>query len=451
MIGKKLETDMTSGVIWKHLLRFFIPIFLSALFQQIYYITDAFIVGNFAGKEPFGAIDAIGSLIKLPMNFFLGLSAGASVVISHYFGAKDEDNMPSAVQVTAMITLVFGAVLTAVGVIFSPAILTAMKTPEGVFPFAVDYTRIYFSGILFSLVYNMGAGVLRAAGDSKRPFYCLSISCGVNIILDLIFVALLGMRAAGAALATVLSQLVSAVLVTRALICSRASYRLTINNFRVDWAKTGHILKLGIPIGIQSSLYSVANIMVQSAINGFGTDAVAAWGICGKLDFIIWLIMDALGIAMSTFAAQNYGAGRTDRLRKGVLSCTLISFATVAPVSALLFFLAEPLGRLFLDDSRVIEISTHLMRTFMTPLYFTYIGGEVLSGAIRGTGETFKPMLITLICTCAIRVVWVLTAVPIHHTLDTVITSYPLTWIISSLVFVIYYKSGGWLKKKNTP
>jgi putative MATE family efflux protein len=296
----------------------------------------------------------------------------------------------------------------------------------------------------------MGAGVLRAVGDSKRPFYYLIVSCGINIVLDLIFVALLDMKAAGAALATVLSQLVSAVLVARSLVCSRSAYRLTIKNFRIDWAKTGYMLKVGVPIGIQSSLYSVANIMVQSAINGFGTDAVAAWGVCGKLDFIIWLLMDAMGIAMSTFTAQNYGAGQTDRLRQGVLACTLISLATVIPVSALLFLLAEPLGRLFLDDSGVIGISTHLMRTFMAPLYFTYIGGEVLSGVIRGTGEAFKPMLITLICTCAVRVVWVLTAVPAHHTLDTVIASYPITWIISSTVFVIYYKSGGWLKKKIT-
>jgi len=449
MRERRLGRTMTEGVIWKQLLAFFLPIFFGALFQQLYYITDAIIVGRFAGKEAFGAVDATGNLIKLPLNFFLGISAGASVIISQFYGARDDKKVSLAVQMTAVLTLISGIILSVLGVLLSPAILNAMQTPQDVLPHALDYTRIFFSGMLFSLIYNMGAGVLRAVGDSRRPFHYLIVSCAANVVLDLLFVAVLDWKAAGAAIATVLSQLISAVLVVLSLVRTRGAYRLVLKKLSIDCPMMGDILKTGFPIGIQSSLYPIANIIVQSAINEFGTDAVAAWGVCGKLDFMIWMVMDALNIAISTFVAQNYGARRLDRVRSGVRSCTVMALASIVPLSLLLFIFAEPLGYLFIQDDQVITLSTHLMRWFMTPFYFTYIGGEVLSGAIRGTGESFRPMILTLICSCALRIVWIFTVVPQSRTLDTVIACFPVTWIVTSLAFLVYYKKGKWLKLKD--
>lgn len=424
------------------------PVFLGALVQQLYSLADAVILGRFAGKAAFGAVDAIGGLIKLPLNFFLGLSAGASIVISQYYGARDKGHLSAAVKMTAITTLLCTLIFSPLGIALAPFVLHSMNTPEDVFPQALSYLRISYAGTAFVLTYNMGAGVLRAIGDSKRPFYYLVVCCLINIVLDIVFVAFLRWEAAGAALGTILSQAVSSVLVCRTIVKERETFAIRQPGRESNRPVFLKILRLGLPLGVQSALYPVANIIIQSAINSHGTDAVAAWGVCGKLDLVIWTLMDVLGLTASTFVAQNYGAGKEERIRKGIQSCFLLALAATVPLCLILFFLSEPLGYLFVQDSRVVSISTHLMRWYMAPFYAFYMGGEIYSGAIRGMGESLRPMLLTLVCTGMLRIAWIFGAVRLYpNSLDVVILGYPVSWIVNSLAFMLYYHRGKWRER----
>jgi putative MATE family efflux protein len=290
-----------------------------------------------------------------------------------------------------------------------------------------------------SMAYNIGAGILRAVGNSKTPFYILIVSGAANAALDLLFVGLFRWHVTGAAFATVLSQLLSAVLVFIVLLRTNLPCALAPSMIRFHSSELKKIIRLGLPIGIQSSLYPIANMTIQSNINQFGTNSIAAWAVCGKLDFLIWLVVDSLGAALSTFAAQNFGARHYSRVKRGMHICAGMSLLLVLGISAVLYVWCEPLGRLFINNNDVIAISTGLMR-FLSPFYFLYIGGEILSAAIRGTGETFRPMLLTLTGTCACRILWIFFAVPRHPTLVMVIWSYPVSWLVTSLLFLGFYK-----------
>jgi putative MATE family efflux protein len=290
-----------------------------------------------------------------------------------------------------------------------------------------------------SMTYNIGAGILRAVGNSKTPFYFLIIASITNVVLDLLFVGLFRWHTAGAAFATVLSQLLSAVLVMTELLRTDLPCRVTWKKIRFHRPALRSIFLLGLPIGVQSSLYPIANMMIQSNINAFGTTSIAAWAVCGKLDFLIWLTVDSFGSAISTFVAQNYGGCLYGRAMSGVLICAGMSLIFVFTVSTVLYLGCGPLGRLFVNDREVIGLSISLMR-FLAPLYFLYIGGEVLSGAIHGTGETFKPMTLTLLGTCACRILWILFMVPRQPVLKMVILSYPVSWFVTSLSFIVFYQ-----------
>lgn len=439
------KNGITEGVIWKQLLIFFFPIFLGTIFQQFYNVADAIIVGRFVGKEALGAIDTTGGLTKLFINFFTGLSAGATVVISQQWGAKNDRGISKSVHTAIAFAVIGGGIIAVIGIIFTPQFLSFMNVPDDIMKFASDYARIYFSGTIALLVYNMGSGVLRAIGDSKRPFYYLIVCCVLNIILDVIFVAIFRWKVVGAAVATVLSQLVSAILVLAALIRSNEAYRLIPNRIRIHGKTLKQMIRIGLPVGVQGSLYSVSNIVIQSSINTFGTDTVAAWGICGKLEFLIWTLMDAFGLSISTFAAQNYGAKKYDRVRKSVSVCIWMAMFITLTLCVPLYMFGEQLSKLFVDDENVIKISAQMIR-LLAPFFATYIFGEVMSGAIRGSGEAFKPMILTLIGTCGLRVLWILFAVPFNPTIEMVIASYPFTWIATSVMFIVYYARGRWLK-----
>jgi putative MATE family efflux protein len=431
--------DLTEGVIWKKLALFFLPVLAGNLFQQLYVTVDAVIVGQFAGKDALASIDAIYSLIKLPVNFFTGLSAGATIIVSHYVGARDRGKLSEAAHTAVAFAFTGGLVLSAAGILLLPMCLSLMKVPEDIRGYTLSYGRIYFAGMAVSMTYNIGAGILRAVGDSKTPFCFLIAASTANVFLDLLFVGLFRWHAAGAAFATVLSQLLSAVLVMAALLRTGLPCRITWKKIRFHREALRKIVLLGLPVGVQSSLYPVANMMIQSNINAFGINSIAAWGICGKMDFLIWLIVDSFGSAISTFTAQNFGAGLYGRARSGVRACIGMTLALVFAVSAVLYLGCGFLGRLFVRDGEVLQLSASLMR-FLAPLYFLYIGGEIFSGAIRGMGETFKPMLLTLLGTCACRIFWVLFAVPQRPTLRMVIWSYPVSWFVTSLFFIVFYR-----------
>ncbi|MDR2305265.1 MAG: MATE family efflux transporter [Treponema sp.] len=433
------QYNLTEGIIWKKMIIFFLPILAGNLFQQLYTVVDAVIIGQFAGKDALASIDAIYSLIKLPVNFFVGLSTGATIIISQYLGAGDSRKLSIAVHTAVAFAFTGGLILSVGGILLSPICLHLLKVPNDIYAYTLSYARIYFAGMVMSMTYNIGAGILRAVGDSKTPFYFLVAASATNVLLDLLFVGLFQWHTAGAAFATVLSQLLSVVLVIGALRRTRLPCRIEWKNIRFHRGALHRIFLLGLPGGIQSSLYPVANMMIQSNINSFGINSIAAWAICGKLDFLIWLIVDSFGAAISTFTAQNFGARLYGRIRSGARVCIGMSLVPVLAIAAVLYLACAPLGRLFVNDPEVIELSASIMR-FLAPLYVLYIAGEVLSGTIRGTGETFKPMLLTLLGTCACRIFWILFVVPLRRTLKMVILSYPVSWIITSILFIVFYQ-----------
>lgn len=445
---KKMEVNqITEGVIWKQLLIFFFPILFGTFFQQLYNTIDAVIVGKYVGKEALAAVGGTtGTLINLLVGFFVGLSSGASVIISQYYGAKNEEKVREAVHTAMAFSITGGIILMILGMIGAPIALEAMGTPEDIMNYAVVYIRIYFAGIIGNLIYNMGAGILRAIGDSKRPLYFLMTSCVVNIVLDIVFVVIFRMNVAGAALATILSQLISAVLVIVVLMRSKDVYQLILPKIRLHLEMVKRIIQIGFPAGLQSAMYSISNIIIQSSVNALGTDTIAAWTAYSKIDAIFWMIIGAFGISITTFVGQNHGAGKKERVEKGIKVCMKMTLVTSIIISVILYVFGGYIYQLFTDDAAVMEKGVEILH-FMVPFFITYICIEILSGALRGVSDCWIPMLITCLGVCVVRVLWILFAVPHNMTMKMVLVSYPLTWILTSVSFVIYYRFFSKLKK----
>ena len=433
-------TQITEGVIWKQLLIFFFPILFGTFFQQLYNTADAVIVGRFVGKEALSAVGgSTATIINVLIGFFMGLSSGATVIISQYYGAKRGDMVAKAVHTVFAFCILGGVILISIGIPLAPAILRAMGTPEDVLPLSITYIRIFFAGTIANLIYNMGAGILRAVGDSRRPLYFLIISCFVNIILDLLFVMVFQMGVAGAAWATILSQLFCAVLVVAALMRTRDMHHLELRRIGLNRDTLIKILQFGFPAGLQSMMYSVSNLLIQAKVNALGTDTVAAWTAYGKIDSMFWMIVSAFGISVTTFVGQNYGAGKMDRVHKGVKTCLVMTFATTFLLSFLLYFWGGYCYQLFTTDPAVTQSGIEILK-FLTPIYFTYVLIEILSGTLRGTGDCWIPTIICCLGICVLRVLWLTFAVPLHNTIFTISFSYPLTWVVTSTAFLIYYR-----------
>lgn len=443
------SNQITEGVIWKQLLFFFFPILFGTFFQQLYNTTDAVIVGNFVGKEALASVGGpAATIINLLVGFFVGLSSGATVIISHHYGAGDERRVSDAVHTSVALAIAGGAVMMAIGLLISRAALEAMNTPADIMSHSLIYMRIYFLGVIPSMIYNMASGILRAIGDSKRPLYFLVASCFINIALDLFFVVTLRMGVAGVAVATILSQTISALMAMTALLRASGSYRLNVKKIRFHRQLLLNIIRIGIPAGLQSAMYSISNLLIQASINSFGTDTVAAWTAYSKVDSIFWMIMGAYGVSITTFAGQNFGAGKYDRIKKSVRVCLGLSALTSILLSFIVLRFGGAFLLLFTRDANVIAICKGMMRV-IAPAYITYICIEVLSGACRGCGDSFTPTLLTCFGVCILRIVWIFTAVPVWNSVATVAFSYPLTWTITSLLFIIYYKRGKWLHVSN--
>lgn len=438
---------ITEGVIWRQLLIFFFPILLGTFFQQLYNTVDAMVVGKFVGKEALAAVgSATSNLINLVIGFFVGLSSGATVIISQFYGGRRDREVSATVHTAAALALSGGAVLTVAGVWLSPTLLTWMGTPTEVMTYAVPYIRIYFLGMVPSMIYNIGSGILRAVGDSRRPLYFLICACLVNIVLDVVLVVGFEMGAAGAAWATILSQLVSAVLVTVTLCRSRTAYRLDARQIRFHGALLRRIVQIGLPAGLQSVMYSLSNVIIQTAVNGFGTDVLAGWTAYGKLDGLYWMTVSAFGVAITTFAGQNFGARRYDRMKRSVWVCLGMSLAATVVLGGLLLLTGESLYHLFSNDEAVIAKGLEILR-LLVPTYVTYLCIEILSGAMRGAGDSLIPTIMTLVGVCLLRVVWVLGVCPAYNSLTMVLLSYPITWTLTSVMFVLYYWKAPWLKR----
>ena len=438
---------IVEGVIWQQLLIFFFPILLGTFFQQLYNTADAMIVGKYVGKQALAAVGgSTGNLINLIVGFFVGLSSGATVIISQFFGARKEKEVSRTVHTAMALAVTMGLFLTVVGWLFSPSLLRLLSTPEDVMEPATVYIRIYFLGMVPSLIYNVGSGILRAVGDSRRPLYFLMAACLTNIVLDLLLVMGLDMGVAGAAWATILSQAVSAVLVMLVLTRSHQSYQVNLRRVRFHGDLIPAILRIGLPAGLQSVMYSLSNVIIQSFINRLGTDTAAAWSAWGRLDGLQWMILNAFGISITTFVGQNFGAMKFDRVKKGVKQCLLMAFAAAACCSGMLMLFGRSLYHLFANDETVIEKGMEIL-WLIAPYYVTYTCIEILSGAMRGAGEAMAPTLLTLFGVCALRLVWLLVFVARDPTIPRTMFSYPMTWVVTSCLFILYYWKGGWMKR----
>lgn len=433
------SNSITQGVIWKQLLLFFFPLLFGTFFQQLYNTTDAIVVGRFVGKEALSAVGGTtGTLINVFVGFFVGISTGATVTISQYYGGKYEKEVSKAVHTAIAMAIAGGAIIMVIGLIAAPTALRLMGTPDEIMPYSLIYIRIYFGGMIANLIYNMGAGIMRAIGDSRRPLYFLITSCFINIILDVTFVIVFHWGVMGVAVATVISQICSACLVCLALMRTKESYRLNIKQIRFHKEMLNKIIHIGLPAGFQSLMYSISNVIIQSSINSFGTDVIAAWTAYGKIDGIFWMAMGSFGIAVTTFVGQNYGAGKMDRVKKGITVCFIMAMSVAVGMSVILYFGGTYVYQLFTSDEDVIKKGVEILQ-FLVPTFCTYVAVEIFSGSLRGMGNAFIPMILTTFGVCVLRIVWIFSAVPIWPNFKTVIFSYPLTWTTTSILFICYF------------
>lgn len=439
MKSKIQENGITEGVIWKQLLLFFFPLLLGTFFQQLYNTVDAVIVGRFVGKEALAAVGgAAAMIVNLFVGFFTGVSTGATVTISQFYGGGAKKQVREAIHTAIAVSAAAGVAIMAAGLVCAPAALRWMNTPPETMADSIIYIRVYFCGMVGNLVYNMGAGILRAMGDSKRPLYFLIASCLVNIVLDIFFVIALGMGVLGVALATILSQLFSAALVCISLSRLEEEIRMRFKEIRFHGWVVKRILAIGLPAGAQTLTYSLSNMIVQADVNYFGTSTVAAWTAYSKVDAVFWMVVSSFGVSVTTFVGQNYGAGYFSRVRKGVRQCLLMTAATSLVITVILLPGGKYLLGLFTKDQEVLTIGMEMIR-FLAPFYITYVCVEIFSGALRGMGDALIPMLLSFGGICILRSGWLLAAVPVWNHMKAVMFSYPLTWVTTSVLFAVYY------------
>ena len=438
---KNNDIDMTQGVIYKQLIKFFIPLLFSSFFQQLYNTADAVIVGRYVGKIALSAVGAsTGVILAVFVNFFIAMTGGAAVIVSQYYGAKRYRDVSDTVHTAMIFCAAAGLFVTIAGLILSPIMLRAIGTPEDIFAPSLSYMRIFFFGMTPLLLYNMAASILRAIGDSRRPLYFLIFACLLNIVVDILFVVVFNMGVEGAALATVLCQAVSAVLAVTVLFRSKTSYGLKPDKLKIHGHHLRKILKIGIPSGAESLMYTLANVIVQSGVNGFGSDTVAAWTAYGKIDVLYWMLMASFGTAIMTFVGQNYGAGNLERVKKGVVQCSVMTTALSILTSVFVVCFGRPLLSIFTDDPAVIEIGYKNMMCTIAPAYITYNLVEVITGALRGMGDSVKPLAISVFSICLLRIVWMFTVVPATGSLRILVLCFPISWLTTSIAFVIYYR-----------
>lgn len=439
--------EITQGVIWKQLLAFFFPILLGSFFQQMYNTVDTVIVGHYVGTHALAAVGASSSIINLVGNFFIGVSTGASVILSQTCGASDERGSRDAIHTGIALAVILGAVVTVLGVVLSPQLLVLTGAPDTSIGDAITYCRIYFSGSIASLVYNMGAGLLRATGDSKRPMYFLIAACFTNIVLDLLFVVKLDMGIAGVGIATVLSQVLSAVLVMLVLMLKKSEHRLELKHIRLHRHILGRILAIGIPAGLQYVMFDLSNLIVQAGINSFGDATIAAWTAYVKSDAITWMISGAFGVSVTTFVGQNFGAQKYDRIRQCVRVAMVMSIAVVGTLSAVLILGRNVILSVITPDTEVIRIGAQMMLSIMV-FNVLFMPIEIFAGTMRGTGYAVAPTAIMGTCVCFVRIVWIALLVPRYHTIGMVTVVYPISWVIASVVFAVVYLRGRWLSRR---
>lgn len=437
-------TLMTKGSIWKKIIAFAIPLFLGNLFQQFYNTADSLIVGNFLGSSALAAVSSSGNLIFLMVGFFNGLAVGAGVVVARYFGAKKFDLVQRAIHTIITLGFFCGIALTFVGVIAAPQILVLMGTPPEVLPNSVTYFRIYFCGSLAFVMYNFLVGILQAVGDSRHPLMYLIISSVTNIILDLILVAGFHFGVGAAALATVISQCLSALLCFLHLLRGPKEYRIYLSKLRLDSLLLKQIISNGLPAGLQNSIISLANVVVQSNINKFGQMAVAGCGSYSKIEGFAFLPITCFALALTTFISQNLGAKEYDRAKKGAVFGVICSVVTAELVGVVIYTFAPSLIAAFNNTPDVLSYGVAQAHT-ASLFYFLLAFSHCMAGILRGAGKSTVPMFVMLICWCIIRVTYITVTVHFIPNIRVIFWAYPITWTLSSIVFLLYFLKSDWM------
>ena len=444
-MASKQRGLMTSGVIWKELLLFSIPLLLGNLFQLLYNTVDSIVVGNFVGHQALAAVGASTPLINMLIGFFMGVAAGAGVLVSRFFGARKLKELHIAVHTFVAFTFLFGVLMMVAGITLTPLFLQWMGTPADIMDMAVLYLRIYFLGIIPTMLYNSGAGILQAVGDSRRPLCFLTIASVLNFILDLVFVIQLNMGVAGVAWATLIAQTVSCILVAVTLLRSKESYQIIPKKIRIDKPMLMQIVRLGIPSGLQQMIVSFSNVLVMSYVNRFGSAAIAGFSSANKFDNFLGLPVNSFMLAITTFVGQNMGAKQIERVKKGINTCMFMGIGIVIAIGIPAYLFSDLCIRMFSQEADVIYYGSWMMRT-LVPFYSILNIAQVLTGAVRGTGNTTVPMLINVFYYCIIRQVFLAVAMMFVNSIVVVFWSYPLTWTLSAVTLFIYYKRGSWLK-----
>lgn len=443
---EKVIEPMTSGSIGKRMMFFALPLLLGNLFQQLYNTVDSLIVGNFLGSSALAAVSSSGSLIFMLIGFLSGISAGAGVVISQYFGAEDVPNIQRAVHTTVAFGIAAGLLMTIVGILLSPQILAWMGTPESVMPESISYLQIYFSGSLGFVLYNVFVGILQAVGDSQHPLYYLMASSVINLVLDILFIGFFHTGVSGAALATVISQVFSAILCFVQLLRTKESYQLRLSSIRFDLPMLGRIIRIGLPSGIQNSIIAFANVVVQSYINAFGEMAMAGYGAYTKIEGFAFLPINSFTMAMTTFVGQNLGAGQTERTRKGARFGILVTVVMAELIGVIVMLFAPQLIAAFDSTPAVVQFGVEKART--AALFYCLLAySHSVASVIRGAGKAVVSMLIMMTFWCVVRVAFLAVSIPFTHSVLMVYAVYPLTWALSSVAFFFYYRRANWLNQ----
>ena len=438
------SADLTSGPMLQKIILFSIPLAASSILQLLFNAADVVVVGRFAGSTALAAVGSNGSLINLLVNLFVGLSLGANVVAARCFGAKDEHGIQDTVHTAVTLGLTSGVLLAVVGFFAARSLLELMSCPEDVIDLSSLYLKIYFIGMPMNMLYNFSSALLRAVGDTKRPLYCLAAAGIINVVLNLVFVIGFSMSVAGVALATIISQTVSALLVTGMLVREEGALRLDLRRLAFHAGTLKQILLIGLPAGLQSTVFSLSNVVIQSSINSFGSTVVTAFGLCGRIDAIIWMASEALGVAVTTFSAQNFGARNYERMRRGLRCALCLTALVVGSLSVVLMANVLDIAGFFVNDPEIAALTAQVM-WYIGPFYVVYSLYDNIAGTIRGAGESLRPMIIVLTGSCLLRVVWQLAVVPLNHTLHMALLSYPITWATTGVAFILYYRLGHWM------
>ena len=437
---KKYEIDMCNGPILKKMLLFALPLMLSSILQLLFNAADIVVVGQFAGDDSLAAVGSTSSLINLLTNLFIGLSVGSNVLVARYFGARKKEELQDTIHTAMMLSLIGGAVLTVIGVVGAPVILKWMQSPPEVLSLSVIYLRVYFSGITANLIYNFGSSILRAIGDTKRPLYYLTIAGAVNVSLNLIFVIVFHWGVFGVGLATVISQIISAFLVVRCLLKEQSDIRLDLKRLGIHKGKLLQIMQIGLPAGFQGMLFSLSNVVIQSSVNSFGATIVAGNSAAQNLEGFVYVGMNAFYQAAISFMGQNVGAGKYNRVNRILFSAQACVITIGSALSMAVRVFAAPLLSLYTDSPAVVEAGT-VRLSIICSTYFLCGMMDVMVGALRGIGYSIAPMIVSLLGACAFRLLWIATIFRIDrfHVIETVYTSYPISWTITFLAHLITF------------